>query len=35
MVELFGVVILVPTAVLFWVATAAMCHMVWKDFFRD
>ena len=33
--ELFGVVILVPTAVVLWVATAVVCRLAWRDFFHD
>ena len=35
MLEVVGVMILVPTVVMIWVVAAVVCRMAWKDFFRD
>lgn len=35
MVEYMSMAIMVPLVVMIWVVAAAVCHLAWKDFFRD
>ena len=30
-----GLVIVVPIVIMVWVVAAMVCHLAWRDFFRD